>query len=214
MDKYQRKYLARWEAKKAKDQEKIERELRKHYEVDAREKIEKFGQSYEPELTTVSEGIIKEAHELLEELNAPPQDPRFMMSPVRLFRAQMMLMEEFGIDWRPLMISDRMWYRSPHGWFYEYNEHKLERRLDVEKTIAGIREHKDRHARNQLLRGVVRSLNRTNIIRDELMAAAHKSRTIHNCRAVKEELMMAAWHPRRIEHILNTYGWEGLDGIL
>ncbi len=30
------------------------------------------------------------------------------------------------------------------------------------------------------------------------------------CKALKEDVIAAAMHPRRIEHILNTYGWDAL----
>ncbi len=44
--------------------------------------------------------------------------------------------------------------------------------------------------------------------------AARRWRAIHNCRAIKEDLMAAAWHPRRVEHILETYGWDAYNNLL
>lgn len=48
MDKYQRKHLARWEQKKAKDQRKFEDYMRQHSQETVRRKIEYAVQTYTP----------------------------------------------------------------------------------------------------------------------------------------------------------------------
>ena len=30
---------------------------------------------------------------------------------------------------------------------------------------------------------------------------------------MKEELLAAVWHPKRMAHLLNTYGWEGVEAM-
>lgn len=59
-----------------------------------------------------------------------------------------------------------------------------------------------------------RTTERTALFRAELEIAARRSRCVQNCKVIKEELMAAAWHPRRVEHILDTYGWEAYENLL
>ncbi len=39
------------------------------------------------------------------------------------------------------------------------------------------------------------------------------ARTVKRTETLKEELMMAAWHPRRIERLLELGDWEALDNF-
>lgn len=39
------------------------------------------------------------------------------------------------------------------------------------------------------------------------------ARTMQRTEALKEELMAAAWHPQRIERLLEIGGWEALDNF-
>lgn len=208
MDKHRRKQLARWEAKKAKDDEKFEKKIRQQFDQDARDEIEKFGKTYKPEPTKLLDGILKEGMNLLAELE---EFPRFHTGSIRDYMIRMITSDV----WNPLLFS------MGHGnWigkyreFYIYKDSVLQEKIDVAKTIQAIREHKDSELRHQHLRNFMRSAGRLNAFRAELAVATHKFRTIQNCRIIKEELMMNVWHPRRVEHILETYGWEVLDNLL
>ena len=39
-------------------------------------------------------------------------------------------------------------------------------------------------------------------------------RTTERTAIIKEDLMAAAWHPRRIERLLETHGWEAYENLL
>lgn len=60
----------------------------------------------------------------------------------------------------------------------------------------------------------LRTTERTALFRVELEVAARQSRGVQNCKAIKEELMAAVWHPRRVEHILDKYGWDAYENLL
>lgn len=217
MDKHQRKQLARWESKKAKSQAKFEERVREYFEEPALVKIESFGDSYKPHPLRVLPGAIKQAETYLKELRQPlPPPGRYQLMTSRSPAAEWILMGEPDFGWI---------YPTPGPWYFgrrftEYNqfivhdERSLERRIDVPKTIDAIRDHKDNQLRKIYMREIMRSALRLDPIREELAVAAHKSRTIHNCKAIKEDLMAAAWHPQRIERLLETHGWEAYDNLL
>jgi hypothetical protein len=60
----------------------------------------------------------------------------------------------------------------------------------------------------------LRTTERTALFRAELKVAARQSRGVQNCKVIKEELMAAVWHPRRVEHILDNYGWDAYNNLL
>ena len=219
MDKRQRKQLAQWESKKAKTQAKFEERVREHFEEPALVKIEAFGDSYKPHPLRVLPGVIKQAETYLKELRRPSLPPgRHQLMTSRSPVAEWILMGEEDFGWLYRTINSRMWYFG--GRFTEYDQfivhddRSLERRIDVPKTIDAIRDHKDDQLRRTYMRGIMRSALRLDPIREELAVATHKSRTIHNCKAIKEDLMAAAWHPRRIERLLETHGWEAYENLL
>jgi hypothetical protein len=204
MDKHQRKNIGRWEAKKAKDAEKFEQKMRQQFDDDARDTIEKFAKTYTPDPTKVLDGMTKEGINLLAELD----EVRFYPRSTRSFLAEMLLFGEGAGGWYPILSSHGYWS------LYQYKDNVLQQRIDVPKSIEAVREYKDNKVRREHLRNFMSSVRRLNHIRDELAVATHKFRTIQNCQIIKEELMMNVWHPRRVEYILETYGWEVLDNLL
>jgi hypothetical protein len=60
----------------------------------------------------------------------------------------------------------------------------------------------------------LRTTERTALFRGELEVAARQSRGVQNCKAIKEELMAAVWHPRRVERLLDTHGWEAYENLI
>ena len=234
MDKHQRKQLARWEAKKTKTQEKTDRLIRKHFQEDAYDQVEAFAQSYKPDYK-VLDGVIGNAVRMMI-ANEPPLNAVDLMSP---FFARHTILEQMWmrdlylwyseVDYmyssNRVMESSRLFLSrrpiprhfrtSAYGWFYQYKEDSLDMCIDVPKTIQVLREHADNTIRSECLREVRRSVRRLNVFRKEMLETAQKFRAIHNCRLVfKEELMMNVWHPRRVEHILETYGWDAYENLL
>jgi hypothetical protein len=220
MDKRQRKQLAQWESKKAKTQSKFEERVREHFEEPALVKIEAFGDSYKPHPVRVLPGVIKQAETYLKELRQPLPPPglhQLMMS--RSPAAEWILMgeDDFGWMYRMMNSSTRYFGRrlfTEYDQFIVHDDRRLDRRIDVPKTIDAIRDHKDNQLRRTYMREIMRSALRLDPIREELAVAVHKSRTIHNCKSIKEDLMAAVWHPRRVEHILENYGWEAYENLL
>lgn len=219
MDKRQRKQLAQWESKKAKSQLKFEERVREYFEEPALVKIEAFGDSYKPHPLRVLPGAIKQAETYLKELRRPPPPPgRFQLMTSRSLMADWILMGEGDFGRFYPTINSRMWFLgrrfTEYDQFIVHDERSLERRIDVPKTIDAIRDHKDEQLRRTYMRGIMRSALRLDLLREELAVAVHRSRTIHNCKAIKEELMAAVWHPRRVERILETHGWAAYENLL
>lgn len=210
MDNHQRKQLARWETKKAKGHVKFEEKVRGSFHDPARDKVEAFAKSYTPPPWVLC-GLIKEANDELEDLRYP-------------LRPRVRYVRDDSVYWRSYHIVasgkvSRLLRFGPEKvansepWLV-YDERSLERRLDVRKTRSAIRAHKNTEVWNECLDGIVRSALRLNRFRDELQQVYPRWRAVLNCKAIKEDLMMNVWHPRRVEHILTTYGWEAYENLL
>lgn len=212
MDKHERKQLARWELNKAKRQGKFEEKVRDYFDVTARRTVETFAKTYQPSPSKILDGVVTEARKLLRELRIP----RYTNESSRvLMIATLITMDDLEYEYLYAhLLTGGSWSGSNYGWLYEYDETLLGKKLDVPKTLEAIREHKDNQERIKHLRRFAQSLRRLDTIRDEMAVVAHKFRTIHDCKAIKEELMMKVWHPRRVEHILETYGWEAYENLL
>jgi hypothetical protein len=116
---------------------------------------------------------------------------------------------------QPLM-SGEFFYR--HTWDlvpYVWKEKLLgHRTIDVRRSIEKLKNKMDIDALLHYAPPFFRAIERTATIRDELVSAYPRWRAVLNCKHLKEEIMMAAWHPRRVEHILTTYGWEAYENLL
>lgn len=200
MDKHQRKYLARWEMNKAKRQEKFEERMRDREFEATVDSLEAYAASYEPDMT----GFLTTALPTLESLRG-----------TSIFRY--MTLESHGyprwVFWRHGLMRERyaeiVWWRN-----VKFDERTLERVVDVEASKKAIRDAKTGHVFIHRVNDLQRQLERTTAIRDELLHVYPRWRAILNCKVLKEEIMMAAWHPRRVEHILVTYGWDAYDNLL
>lgn len=184
MDKYQRRQIARWEQKKAKDHRKFQEQMVKHARQVAWEKVYKTVEEYNPPLSI----IFPHARSY-----APLAG---------------------GLAWD---FEDDDLPRLVLGIRFDFYEHMFNPYVDVnvEKEIeSGIRR-KNNASTIRLAVILSRHQQRVNIIREELVERTNRFRAIQTCRyGFKEELMMAAWHPRRLERILETYGWEAYDNLL
>ena len=85
---------------------------------------------------------------------------------------------------------------------------------DVKREIARLQAERDdryiaRHAHE-----CIRTLRRTDTIKSELLAAYPRMQAILACHRIKEELYMNVYHPRRIENLLETGGWEALENFI
>jgi hypothetical protein len=93
-----------------------------------------------------------------------------------------------------LATSDYVWDPTDSHILIEESLNKLQRVLDVEY----IRFTAD---------SFFRTTERTAVFQSEL-------RAICKCKTIKEELMAETWHPRRVERILETYGWDAYNNLL
>ena len=98
-------------------------------------------------------------------------------------------------------ISDYVWDPTRSHILVEDSLKKLQLELDLEY----IRFTSD---------SFFRTTERNDLIRAELDVASRRWRAIQNCKTIKEDLMAAAWHPRRIERLLETHGWEAYENLL
>jgi len=112
-------------------------------------------------------------------------------------------------DWTPPSEKEA-WLRD---FIWDIDIFGTPQKVNVEKTIA----HQKRQADNAYIRlhstSFYRTTGRTAYLRDELFAGAEKMRTVRRCHQIKEELCANVYHPRRIEKLLETGGWEVLDNF-
>jgi hypothetical protein len=93
-----------------------------------------------------------------------------------------------------IAISDYVWDHTDSHILVDDSLKKLQRVLDLEY----IRSTAD---------SFFRTTERTALFQSEL-------RAICKCKTIKEELMAETWHPRRVERILETYGWDAYNNLL
>ena len=186
MDKHQRKHIAKWEAKKAKDARKVEEDIKRHSYERALEHIAQVVGEWEPcpkEVFTNARNFLKER--LFQTArNTIIDDHRFL----------------FFINQYHLMYSKR--------WRFSMSD------MEIAAEIAEQKSQKREAQALQLAWKLSRYQSRINAFREELLQKTARLRTIQDCLLVKEELMMNVWHPRRMEHILETYGWEAYENLL
>ncbi len=53
--------------------------------------------------------------------------------------------------------------------------------------------------------------NKNETIEDYVERWDELKRSQARCSITKEELMATVWHPRRVERLLETYGWDALE---
>ena len=185
MDKHQRKQLSRWEHTKAKSIHKFEERMKDNESRREWHKVAIAIQSYTPSQAAV----FTKALELL-------RDPVF--HSVRHHYHWPLFVHPGGPFF--LLSSRNRWIAPPPP--------------DIEEEVREGRDRKLMQSAVDLMPTLLRHMDRVDTIRGELLVRAHRSRAIQNCLAIKEELMMAAWHPRRVGRILETYGWDALDNLL
>jgi hypothetical protein len=186
MEKHQRRYLAKWEAKKAKDQEKFEQERKQNAYQETLKRIDQIVREWEPS----PNDVFAKARTLLENPAYRPFLYRFIGDD-RVF--------PFMHHYR-LMCSKRL--------------RLFMTSVEIIAEIAEEKSWKLESQALQLIPTLVRHQSRIDTIREELLEKATRLRAIQNCLLVKEELMMNVWHPRRIERILDMGGCELLDNLL
>jgi len=184
MDKYHRRALRKWEAKKAKDQLKLEEFTRLHSYQQAQATIDEAVEAYEP----APNAVFVQARALC-------SDPY-----ISTWNVNELLPLHWDGRWE-LMTSRRVRvFVSP---------------LEIAAEIAERNHAKEQQYVWRLAHTLLCHRARANRIRDELLAKTTRFRAIYACRhGFKEELMMAVWHPRRVEKFLNTYGWEAYENLL
>ena len=114
---------------------------------------------------------------------------------------------------RELLMSE---YLSPEDEEYINGKRVLVYRgnsIDVRASISNGRQLIDKRKSMVEAYDLLRTKKRTNKIRNELVTKCERLRPILNFKHIKEELMMVAWHPKRIERILELGGWDALDNF-
>jgi hypothetical protein len=77
---------------------------------------------------------------------------------------------------------------------------------EVKQTLDGMRDERLRIAYGSFNR----TLDRTNIIKNELLFTVNKFNCIRACRTIKEELVAVAWHPDRVWKWIKAGRYMGL----
>lgn len=187
MDKYQRKQLARWEKTKAKTDHKFQERMWENYSREEWKKVAITVERYTPHPATVF-------HAALDILKAFP-------------RART---SNWDARYWPLFVHTG----GPFFTFTSRGRLIAPPPPEFDKEVREGRERKDMESAWDLLQTLVRHMKRVDTIREELVARAQRNRVVQECLAIKEELMMNVWHPRRVEKILDLYGWDALDNLL
>ncbi len=187
MDKYQRRAIRKWEDKKAKSQHKFDEYTRLH--------------SYQHTQAVIDRAV---------EAYTPPGDVTFAKARV--------------LSSNPYFVEMSRDIVLPHDWNRYHMRYMLmsssrvrlfRTDMDIAAEIAEQKQEKDVGAVNRLARVLLCHQARVNAMRHELLVKTTRLRAIQNCRnGFKEELMMAVWHPRRVEKLIETYGWEAYDNLL
>jgi hypothetical protein len=185
MDKHQRKQLARWEQKKAKTEHAYIERMKEYESRREWSKIAVTVHSYTP-------------------------------SPASVFTAALTFLKEPQFRSIP---PEWYWHFivNLHGPFFTLNSRGrfiLPPPPDPDAEIREGCEQKDKRCALELMPTLIRHMDRVDAIRDELGVKAQRNRVVQDCLAIKEELMAAAWHPRRVGRVLDLYGWEALDNLL
>ena len=102
---------------------------------------------------------------------------------------------------------------KPYLSYYEKNPSELtddefEQRVSIEV------ENNLRRIYNSFPLDVRRTLDRVLKIKDDLDVEWRRRSCMAACRAYKEDLMAATWHPRRVQKILDIGGFELLDHMI
>jgi hypothetical protein len=96
----------------------------------------------------------------------------------------------------------------------KYSTDLAHQRINVPETIKKFQQILDIDFIGEHGPSFFRTTERNELIRGELKVAARRLRAIYNCKTIKEDLMAAVWHPRRVEHILENYGWDAYENLL
>jgi hypothetical protein len=135
------------------------------------------------------------------------------------------------LDYRPIIyyleerIEDSgrlMYWGGPIGngreFFWgqklDYVYDPFHQRIDIKASLKKFQRLRDAEFIREIGPSFFRTTERTALFRGELERASRRWRAIHNCKAIKEDLMAAVWHPRRVERLLETHGWEAYENLL
>ena len=191
MEKQQRKQQAtkaKWEAKKAKEEEKLEQERRRTSYLQTMKRIDQIVREWEPSPNEV----FAKARSLVLTPSFRPQWYRFADDDRVI---------SFMHNYRPMFAKRIHLFSSITS-------------LEAAAEIAEEKSWKLESRALQLVSTIARHQSRLDTLRKELLVKTTRLRVIQNCLLIKEELMTNVWHPRRVSHILETYGWEVYENLL
>lgn len=109
-------------------------------------------------------------------------------------------------------IGDGLAYCAGLKMDYVYDP--FHQRIDVNASLKKFQRLRDAEFIREIGPSFFRTTERTALFRKELEEVSGRWRAIHNCKHIKEELMAAMWHPRRVEKLLDTYGWDAYNNLL
>jgi hypothetical protein len=188
MDKHQRKHLARWEQKKAKEERQFQERMLRVARHTEWAKLQTVIHEYDPPMSVVFP---------LARTLGDQEVPAFMDE------RGLLILEMWEAPRGPDLILPGFIYRNWGGY------------LNVSEEIADRQQRRDRVHAIYLASTLRRHQTRVNTLREELIERTNRFRAIQTCRyGFKEELMMKAWHPDRVGKFLETYGWEAFDNLL
>ena len=102
---------------------------------------------------------------------------------------------------------------KPYLSYYEKNPRELtDAEFDAE--LATDIQNQLRQTYNSFPQNVRRTLDRVLKVKDELDVEWRRRSCMAACRAYKEDLMAATWHPRRVQKFLDIGGFELLDHMI
>lgn len=96
----------------------------------------------------------------------------------------------------------------------DYAWDPLHKHILVEESIAKLQRQLDVETLQTHGPSFFRTTERNRQLRADHMGGYARMQAILRCKQIKEDLMAAVWHPRRVGHILETYGWEAYENLL
>jgi hypothetical protein len=134
----------------------------------------------------------------------PPGFPSFMDELPQLIWDPVPTRSGVRTDFMNYPLWEYVWDRNALG---------IATRVNLPKTVDHFKQLvDDRYIWNHMLE-FRRTMKRTKQIQEDLHSAHHRMQTILACHRIKEELYMDVYHPRRIEKLLETGGWEALENF-
>lgn len=194
MDKYQRRQLRKRDEDRGKSQDSFDRYIKKQTLQAEQKQLKEAMRGYQPcppkflaTAVAIYEGIFDT---LL---------PFIHIDNELVGRTHFSRIHPYGTPW-----WDFVWDKDILG---------LPIKVNMKKTIQRHKDFADVQYICDEAPVISRTVSRTRRLQPELAVAVERMRTILRCHAIKEQLYMNVYHPRRIEKLLEQGGWEALENF-